>query len=87
MSIGAAIRIIESIVTIYCGVILAVRPYKMRWNNIPVKITFWALVVAGMTVECVNSLWFKFSSIITIALAVYLFAVLLIFYRIFSCSY
>lgn len=83
MSIGAAIRIIESIVTIYCGVILAVRPYKMRWNNIPVKITFWALVVAGMTVECVNSLWFKFSSIITIALAVYLFAVLLIFYRIF----
>lgn len=82
MSAGTLIRIGECIVTIYGGVRLAVRPCKMRWNHIASRIVFGALVVAGMAIESINTFWYKFSGIMTLVLAIYLFFVLLIFYRI-----
>lgn len=84
MSVGTVIRIIECIVTIYCGVVLAVRPKtNMRWDHPFAKVVFCILIGAGMAVDCVNSLWFKFSAITTILLAIYLFFVLLIFFQVY----
>lgn len=82
MSIGTVIRIIECIVTIYCGVVLAVRPSYLRWEHPVAKVIFWVLIGAGMAFECVNTLYFKFSSMYTLMLAIYLFFVLFIFYYI-----
>lgn len=83
MSIGAFIRILECVVTIFCGVRLAVRPCPMRWNSRAAKVIFWALVAAGMAFESVNIFWFKYSDILTLVISVYLFIILLIFYYIY----
>lgn len=82
MSVGALIRIVECIVTSYCGVQLAVRPCKMRWNHVAAKVIMWGLIAAGTVVECANTFWGKYSSIMTLVLSIYLFLILLIFYRI-----
>ncbi len=82
MSTGTLIRIAECIVTIWCGVILAVRPAKMRWNHIAAKIIFCVLIFGGMVYESANVFWFKFSSVHTLLLAIFLFVVLFIFFRI-----
>lgn len=82
MSVGALIRIVECIVTSYCGVQLAVRPCKMRWNHVAAKVIMWVLIAAGTAVECANTFWGKYSSIMTLLLSIYLFLILLIFYRI-----
>lgn len=83
MSIGAFIRILECVVTIFCGVRLAVRPCPMRWNARAVKVIFWVLVAAGMAYESANTFWFKFSAIHTLQVAIYLFGICLIFYYVY----
>lgn len=82
MNIGTLIRIAECIVTIYCGVRLAVRPAKMRWEHNAAKIIFCVLVIGAMVYESANTFWFKFSSITSLMVAVYLFVVLFVFYKI-----
>lgn len=82
MSFGQIIRILEGIMTIYCGITLAVRPCRMRWDNKVAKVVFLILVLAGAIQEIENNISFKFSSIGTVILASYLFIILIIFWDI-----
>lgn len=83
MSIGEIVRILECIVTIFCGVRLAVRPCSMRWENKLVKVLFWVLVAVGMVYESANIFWFKVSAIHTLQVSIYLFVICFIFYYIY----
>lgn len=83
MDAGLIIRLTEKIVTVYCGVVLAVRPCKMRWKSVFARILFWILVSVGLLIACGNTFWFKFSAVEVLILAIYLFCILIVFFRIY----
>lgn len=82
MSFGYIVTILLKIVTVYAGVALAVRPYPMRWENRWAKGIFAVFMVAAAAFRAGNTFWTKFSTPEVIIEAVYLFAVLLIFFKI-----
>lgn len=83
MSFGQIVRIIECFVTIYCGIILAVRPCPMRWDNRISKCIFIIALLPGILIEVFYTFYFKFSVVGTIVIASYFFIILLVFYRIY----
>lgn len=82
MSFGQIIRIIESIVTIFCGIILAVRPAKFRWNKKFIKIIFGFLILLIMLLDVSNTFWAKYSSALYIIIAIYLVSILFAFFKV-----
>lgn len=82
MSFGYIVTILLKVVTVYAGVALAVRPYPMRWENRWAKGIFAVFMVAAAALRAGNTFYVKSSPIEIIIEAVYLFAVLLIFFKI-----
>ena len=82
MSFGHIVTILLKIVTVYTGVALAVRPYPMRWEKRWVKGIFAVLMVIAVASRVGNTFWVKSSPPEIIIEAVYLFAVLLLFFKI-----
>lgn len=82
MNTGYVITILFKIVTVYVGVLLAVRPCAMRWENRWAKGIFAVLVAVAMFWRGGNTFYVKSSPIESTIVAAQLFLILLLFYDI-----
>lgn len=82
MIFSIVLRIVETVVFVYCGSRLAVGPCEPRWDHITAKIIYYILLSGAVFLGICNLPYAKFSSTELYLIAVYLFIVLKVFYKI-----
>lgn len=79
--LGYMVTIIYKIMTVCAGTVLTVRPGQMRWHNRWAKILLAVLLGSAAVFRCVCTFWTKYSAMEVMAVALYLLAVLTVFFR------
>lgn len=82
MDFGQVVRIIEIMVTVYCGAGIIVRPYKMRKNNGWTRAAFLLCLTLCAVSAIANSFLFRFSGIEHLLYCIYDILLFSIFYKI-----
>lgn len=82
MIFPVVLRIAETVVFVYCGSRLAIGPCEPRWNHRAAQIVFYILLLGAMFFGICNIPYAKFSSMEDYLIALYLFIVLKVFYKI-----
>ena len=81
MSPGLIISVIMTFITTGCGVILASRPYPLRWNGLLAKVILGVIVAGASAFASSNLYWAKFSTEEYYFRAVYLMIIIVIFFK------
>mgnify|MGYP001852142821 FL=1 len=81
MSLGHGLRILEIIITTYCGIKLTVGKEKMRWDSKAARWIFWVLVWMTAAMSVVNSKLTTYSPIEYVVVAICYFILCEIFFR------
>ncbi len=81
MSPGLIISVIMTFITTGCGVILASRPYPLRWNGLLAKVILGIIVAGAAAFASGNLYWAKYSSTEYYLRAAYLMVIIVIFFR------
>ena len=81
MSPGLIISVIMTFITTGCGVILASRPYPLRWNGLLAKVILGVIVAGAAAFASSNLYWAKYSTEEYYLRAVYLTIIIVIFFK------
>lgn len=81
MSPGLIISVIMTFITTGCGVILASRPYPLRWNGLLAKVILGVIVAGASAFASSNLYWSKFSTGEYYIRAAYLMVIIVIFFK------
>lgn len=81
MNLGLIISVIMTFITTGCGVILASRPYPMRWSGLWAKVLLGIIVAGASAFASLNLYWSKFSTSEYYLRAAYLTAIIVIFFK------
>lgn len=81
MSPGLIISVIMTFITTGCGVILASRPYPLRWNGLLAKVILGVIVTGAAAFASSNLYWAKFSTGEYYIRAAYLMVIIVIFFK------
>lgn len=81
MSPGLIISVIMTFITTGCGVILASRPYPLRWNGLLAKVILGIIVAGAAAFASSNLYWAKFSTGEYYIRAAYLMVIIVIFFK------
>ena len=81
MSPGLIISVIMTFITTGCGVILASRPYPLRWNGLLAKVILGIIVAGAAAFASGNLYWAKFSTGEYYIRAAYLMVIIVIFFK------
>ena len=81
MSPGLIISVIMTFITTGCGVILASRPYPLRWNGLLAKVILGVIVTGAAAFASSNLYWAKFSTEEYYLRAAYLTVIIVIFFK------
>ncbi len=66
MDLGLIISGIMIFITTGCGIVLASRPYPMRWSGLWAKILLGVIVAGASAFASLNLYWSKFSTSIIV---------------------
>ena len=81
MDLGLIISGIMIFITTGCGIVLASRPYPMRWSGLWAKILLGVIVAGASAFASLNLYWSKFSTSEYYLRAAYLTAIIVIFFK------